>query len=132
MAFCQINNLLDFTLFNFRQDTSLYKIRESSRLISMHSKACRFVGIETLANNESYTRIAMALGGFLDNHKIYKKYKLENLLEPLSEIIRINPEHSHDKNIAEKIFSKIFWQYWQKMLSRQDHLILAADFNKML
>jgi len=109
MSYCQINNLLDFTLYNFRQDTSLYKIRESSRLITMHSKACRFVGIETLANNESYTRIAMALDSFLENHKIYNKYKLENLLEPLSEIIRINPEHSHDKNIAEKIFSKIFW-----------------------
>jgi hypothetical protein len=54
----------------------------------------------------------MALGSFLDDHEIYKKYKLENLLEPLSEIVRINPEHSHDKNIAEKIFSKIFWQYW--------------------
>lgn len=98
----------------------------------MHSKACRFVGIETLVNHESYTRITMALGKFLEDHEIYKKYKLENLLEPLSEIVRINPEHSHDKNIAEKIFSKIFWQYWQKMLSRQDHLILAADFNKML
>lgn len=45
----------------------------------------------------------------MDEMKVYKTFKLENLLEPLSEIIRINPEHSHDKNVAEKIFSKIFW-----------------------
>lgn len=57
--------------------------------------------------------------------------KLENLLMPLSEIIRINPEHSHDRDIAGKIFSKIFWQYWQKILQRQDHAQFASDFNKM-
>lgn len=39
----------------------------------------------------------------------YKLVKLENLMMPLSEIIRINPEHSHDRDIAGKIFSKIFW-----------------------
>ena len=43
---------------------------------------------------------------------VYKSLRLEDLLMPLSEIIRINPEHSHDRDIAGKIFSKIFWQYW--------------------
>ena len=41
-------------------------------------------------------------------------------MQPLTEIIRINPEHNiQDKNIAEKIFSKVFWQYWQ-ILDRAD------------
>lgn len=39
----------------------------------------------------------------------YRVLKLEDLLMPLSEIIRINPEHSYDRDIAGKIFSKIFW-----------------------
>ena len=52
-------------------------------------------------------------------------------MQPLTEIIRINPEHNlQDKNIAEKIFSKVFWQYWQ-ILDRADQQYLAEAFNKV-
>ena len=46
--------------------------------------------------------------------------------------MRINPEHSHDKNIAEKLFSKIFWQLWERVFSREQQQNLAADLNKLL
>lgn len=52
-------------------------------------------------------------------------------MQPLTEIIRINPEHNiQDKNIAEKIFSKVFWQFWH-ILDRTDQQYLAEAFNKV-
>ena len=36
------------------------------------------------------------------------------MLRLLSEIIRLNPEHC-DKLIADRIFMKIFWQFWTKI-----------------
>ena len=53
------------------------------------------------------------------------------MLRLLSEIIRLNPEHC-DKLIADRIFMKIFWQFWLKIFQRQDHMILSADFQKLL
>jgi hypothetical protein len=49
----------------------------------------------------------------------YKNKQLNDLMKPLSEIIRINPEHSLGDNIAEKIFSKVFWQFWH-FIERSD------------
>jgi hypothetical protein len=75
----------------------------------MHNKAFRFLTSPAVMAHPSYAGIKDALTSFTLNLEEFKQVKLENLLMPLSEIIRINPEHSHDKNIAEKIFSKIFW-----------------------
>lgn len=69
-------------------------------------------------------------------HDKYNKYvtqqsSLKHLMQPLTEIIRINPEHNiQDKNIAEKIFSKVFWQYWH-IIDRADQQYLAEAFNKV-
>jgi len=130
--FSQVNLLLDFTLFNFKQDVPLYQIKDSSSLLPLHSRRVRYEPMtDEVRNSPQFKRIQEAMSDFYEMHNEFKNLKLENLLEPLSEIIRINPEHSHDKNIAEKIFSKIFWQYWQKMLQAHDHNQLAGDFNKM-
>ena len=52
-------------------------------------------------------------------------------MQPLTEIIRINPDNNiHDKNIAEKIFSKVFWQFWH-ILDRNDQQYLSEAFNKV-
>ena len=131
VQFSQINNLLDFTLFNFKQDVSIYSIRDSSKLMLMHNRAFRFVIPDHVRNQQAFQQITGALEFFGAQISQYRQMKLENLLMPLSEIIRINPEHSHDRDIAGKIFSKIFWQYWQKILQRQDHAQFASDFNKM-
>lgn len=109
IQFCQINNLLDFLLYSFKQDTKMSKIRESSRLISMHSETVRFVMSDEAKEHEFYKNTRQVLLGFTENLQAYKNIRLEDMLLSLSEIIRINPEHSHDRGIAEKIFSKIFW-----------------------
>ena len=59
--------------------------------------------------------IKSTLMSFTSKFDKYKNKQLKDLMKPLSEIIRINPEHSLDTNIAEKIFSKVFWQYWHFM-----------------
>ena len=52
-------------------------------------------------------------------------------MKPLTEIIRLNPGHAYqEKNIAEKIFTKVFWQYWQ-VLDRTDQQYLSESFNKI-
>jgi hypothetical protein len=85
------------------------KIRESSRLISMHSDNVQFIMSDEAKEHELYKKTKHALLGFTDKLQSYKNIRLEDMLLSLSEIIRINPEHSHDRGIAEKIFSKIFW-----------------------
>jgi len=54
VQFSQINNLLDFTLFNFKQDVSIYSIRDSSKLMLMHSRAFRFVVPEHVRNQKAF------------------------------------------------------------------------------
>jgi hypothetical protein len=47
---------------------------------------------------------------FAEKYQKYKGRKLSALMKPLTEIIRLNPGHAYqEKNIAEKIFSKVFW-----------------------
>lgn len=70
------------------------------------------------------------MAGFTSKFAKYKSKQLKDLMKPLSEIIRINPEHSLDTNIAEKIFSKVFWQYWH-IIERSDQQYLAEAFNKI-
>ena len=62
-----------------------------------------------LAESDEGKVIKTTLHSFTSKFAKYKSKKLSDLLKPLSEIIRINPEHSLDTNIAEKIFSKVFW-----------------------
>lgn len=76
-------------------------------------------GLNVLAESEDGKSIRTTLHSFTSKFAKYKSKKLSDLMKPLSEIIRINPEHSLDTNIAEKIFSKVFWQYW--------HLIERSD-----
>ena len=75
---------------------------------------------EEAKEHDAYKNIKKALLGFSDKLQTYRNIRLEDMLLSLSEIIRINPEHSHDRGIAEKIFSKIFWQIWEKVMHRQD------------
>jgi len=62
-----------------------------------------------LQSHECYAGITNSLEKFVIDFRSYKNWTLENIISPMSDILRINPEHSHDKNIAEKIFSKIFY-----------------------
>ena len=107
--FAEVNNLLDFTLFNFKQDISIFNIKNSSILIPLHNRHVRFNIDESVKTNPAFTEIQDGLTFFNEKMVTYKGLKLEDLFMPLSEIIRINPEHSHDRDIAGKIFSKIFW-----------------------
>ena len=66
-------------------------------------------GLDVLADSDEGKVIKTTLHSFTSKFAKYKSKKLSDLLKPLSEIIRINPEHSLDTNIAEKIFSKVFW-----------------------
>lgn len=56
--------------------------------------------------------------------------KLEDLLNPLSEVISINPTYHDDKPIADILFTELFWQLWA-ILSRQEQLYLGDCINKM-
>lgn len=86
----------------------------------MHSENIKFVMSDEIKEHETFKKIKEALLGFSDKLQSFKNIRLEDMLLSLSEIIRINPEHSHDRGIAEKIFSKIFWQIWEKIMHRQD------------
>jgi hypothetical protein len=110
--FAQVNLLLDFTLFNFKKEVSIFEIKESSRLTQMHNPGVKIVVSEETRKSAAFQNVVTSLEFFNSNLNGYKRFVLEDLMQPLSEIIRINPEHSHDRDIAGKIFSKIFWQYW--------------------
>ena len=88
----------------------------------LSNSSVKLEGTEALSQSQDGVRLLAALKPF---HTKYSKYvntqsSLKHLMQPLTEIIRINPEHNiQDKNIAEKIFSKVFWQYWH-ILDRSD------------
>ncbi len=75
----------------------------------MSNKSIVVKGLDVLADSDEGKAIRTTLHSFTSKFAKYKSKKLCDLLKPLSEIIRINPEHSLDTNIAEKIFSKVFW-----------------------
>lgn len=58
------------------------------------------------------------------------KLRLSDLLDPLSEVISINPTYHDDKPIADILFTELFWQLWA-ILSRQEQQYLAECINKM-
>lgn len=127
---CQINNLLDFTLFNFQEEIALHRVKDSSSLYRMSNSSIVVKGLEVFNDSPEGKSIRSALASFTSKFDKYKSKQLGDLMKPLSEIIRINPEHSLDTNIAEKIFSKVFWQYWH-FLERSDQQYLAEVFNKI-
>ena len=128
-----LKDLLEFTLYNFNEDVSLQKIKNSTNLCPLSNKHVKMQNAEALRMSPDGCRIVEALQPF---HSKYQKYvkqqsSLHHLMQPLTEIIRYNPEHNvQDKNIAEKIFSKVFWQYWH-ILDRSDQQYLAEAFNKV-
>lgn len=75
-----------------------------------------------------YDRLNGILGGFVKKVDKFKTMKLQSLLEPLSEIISINPSHSTDKLISDKLFIKLFWQYWN-IMTREEQQYLSDCIN---
>ena len=49
-------------------------------------------------------------------------------MDPLSEIIGINPIHNTDKNITDKLLVKLFYQYWG-LLTREEQQVLSEHIN---
>ena len=67
-------------------------------------------GIELLDQTKEGVELKKVLKPFAEKYQKYKGRKLSALMKPLTEIIRLNPGHAYqEKNIAEKIFSKVFW-----------------------
>ena len=118
-----LKDLLEFTLYNFSEhDASLQKIKNSTNLCPLSNKHVTVQGVEALRMSPDGMRIVESLKPFVTKYKKYvgQQSSLKHLMQPLTEIIRLNPEHNvQDKNIAEKIFSKVFWQYWH-ILDRSD------------
>jgi hypothetical protein len=127
----QLKYLLEFTLYNFDEDILLHKIKNSTNLCPLSNKQVVIEGLDLLNETMEGTQIQKTLEPFMQKYNKYKGRKLNSLMRPLTEIIRLNPEHHYnDKNIAEKIFSKVFWQYWQ-ILDRTDQQYLSESFNKI-
>lgn len=59
--------------------------------------------------NSEYHKITNTLAPFKKSIDKYKELKLHHLMDPLSEIISINPNHSTDKMFSDKLFIKLFW-----------------------
>ena len=55
---------------------------------------------------------------------------MPDLLDPLSEVISINPPYHDDKPLADILFTELFWQLWA-LLSRNEQQYLAECINKM-
>ena len=51
-------------------------------------------------------------------------------MDPLSEVISINPTYHDDKPLADILFTELFSQLWS-ILSRQEQQFLAECINKM-
>jgi len=136
-----ISQLLDFTLMNFRIDAKLEKLPHSAKL---HRLSCPQVVVEKNlekkiaklslddkpAPDQPETAIRACLNDFAHKQRKYMKLRLSDLLDPLSEVISINPTYHDDKPIADILFTELFWQLWA-ILSRQEQQYLAECINKM-
>jgi hypothetical protein len=69
------------------------------------------------------------LNPFKEKIKKYRSLNMGVLLEPLSEIVSMNPSHSTDKLLSDKLFIKIFWQYWN-ILKREEQQFMSESINK--
>jgi len=117
-----ISQLLDFCLMNFRSDSLLEKLPHSAKL---HRLSCPHILIDRLSLSESAnassheSRIRSSLTEFAKKQRKFKQLRLSDLLDPLSEVISINPTYHDDKPLADILFTELFWQLWA-ILSRQE------------
>jgi hypothetical protein len=63
------------------------------------------------------SRIRQSLQGFLQRQEKFKQLQSSDLLDPLSEVISINPTYHDDKPLADILFTELFSQLWS-ILSR--------------
>lgn len=128
-----ISQLLDFSLMNFRSDALLEKLPHSAKL---HRLSCPHVFVDRLSLEERAgpsrheARIRSSLAEFARKQRKFKRLRLSDLLDPLSEVISINPTYHDDKPLADILFTELFWQLWA-ILSRQEQQYLAECINKM-
>ena len=105
---------------NFRSDTRLEKLPHSAklhRLSSPHILVERLSLSENGAPSAHEARIRASLAEFTEKQKKFKQLRLSDLLDPLSEVISINPTYHDDKPLADILFTELFWQLWA-ILSR--------------
>jgi hypothetical protein len=114
-----MSQFLDFTLYSFKGNVKFTKTKLSSRLFPLSNIIIKFDKVLELKEISSNKKILGDLSRFKDRMDKYGKKQMKSLLDPLSEIVSINPSHSSDKLLADKIFIKIFWQYWN-MLTREE------------
>lgn len=55
------------------------------------------------------TKIRSYLNNFAKEQRKFMQLRLEDLLNPLSEVISINPTYHDDKPIADILFTELFW-----------------------
>lgn len=107
-----ISQLLDFTMMNFRTDARLEKLPHSAKL---HRLSCPEIHVERLNLSEraapgpQETSIRSCLDEFAQKQRKYMRLRLSDLLDPLSEVISINPTYHDDKPIADILFTELFW-----------------------
>mmetsp|Transcript_39226 Transcript_39226/g.59833 ORF Transcript_39226/g.59833 Transcript_39226/m.59833 type:complete len:174 (+) Transcript_39226:7085-7606(+) len=117
-----ISQLLDFTLMNFRTSSILEKLPHSAQLLPLSDARFLFekMSIDEKAPLSSRElKIHEALGDFLSNKDRFKQLRLSDLMNPLSEVISINPSYHDDKPLADILFTEVFSQLWS-ILSRQE------------
>jgi hypothetical protein len=128
-----ISQLLDFTLMNFRSGVLLEKLPHSAklhRLASPHLLIDR-LSLDALPQPGRHeAQLRESLSEFAGKLREYKQLQLSDLLDPLSEVISINPTYHDDKPLADILFTELFWQLWA-ILSRQEQQYLAECINKM-
>lgn len=59
-----------------------------------------------------YEKVKGCLSEFARRQRKYMDLKLRDLMDPLSEVLSINPTYHDDKPIADILFTELFWQLW--------------------
>jgi hypothetical protein len=85
---------------------------------------------EAAAKREQYDKIKNCLSEFARRQRKYINLKLLDLMDPLSEVLSINPTYHDDKPIADILFTELFWQLWA-ILSKQEQCYIGDCINKM-
>jgi len=124
-----ISQLLDFLLMNFRSGALLEKLPYSAKLHRLTSPGIR-VERRDAQPSQKELRLREPLVQFEAELRQYKQLRLPDLLDPLSEVISINPPYHDDKPLADILFTELFWQLWT-LISRQEQQYLAECINRM-
>jgi hypothetical protein len=120
-------------MINLRSNAQLEKLPHSAKL---HRLSCPSIFVERLslsdrpAPGNQEQRIRTSLAEFARKQQKFKNLRLSDLLDPLSEVISINPTYHDDKPLADILFTELFSQLWS-ILSRQEQQYLAECINKM-